>query len=143
MISKRLLKQFFIPEHDKTPYLCSWHRSSDLFGDYFELTAHVHDNGIIFSYTHAQKNKKNVEVWHFEISVVNNRAKIINSTNISPQLKTIYRAVEMISNTQNQLQANPTIKQTTHSPNTLTSPALSLPITQQEKVLRTSVNTRM
>ena len=125
MLSKRLLKQFAIPNCAYSTYVCTWNRGRDLFGDDFKLVAEISEFEINFCYSHTRGDHEKRDIWRFTLSTQHNdRAKITESQNIEPKLKTIQRSIEIIGNIHEQLQANPAIRteaillNETHLPNT-------------------------
>lgn len=107
----RILSQFSIPKRPPDPYMVTWARAQDLFGDRFTLQAVIDDERIEFQYLHAPTGSEQPKcVWSFSIGrTAKGRARIERSDNIAPPLHTIERAREIIASTHRQLQANPEI----------------------------------
>jgi len=110
---KRLLTQLALPSGLMQPYVSTWTRPIDLFGDQFVLTAVVNDEELSYTYHKIRENSLPECIW--TISINNSpklRARIGKSEGIDPPIKSIVRAIDLIMGTIDHTQSNPVITTT-------------------------------
>lgn len=111
LLKKRLLRKFALPTDCPSSFGVMWTRPNDLFGDHFALLAQVEEDHIHFDYRHRPYGcQEESTLWSFTIALTSSgRARVDACQGIYPEVKTVYRAVDLVDKATKHLQTNPSL----------------------------------